>query len=365
MNLFVELCETASPTGQEAGVAAIVTRRLGDLGISVVEDDAAGPTGAGCGNLLARIEGSSDEWIGFCSHLDTVPHNEPVEVLLDEDGSYRSAGETILGADNKAAIVVMLELARRYSTEPPPVGIELLFTVAEEQGLLGALAFDVSALSSERVYVLDLASDIGEVVTLSPTHGRIRAVVTGIEAHAGIAPERGASAIEVAARAIAAMSLGRIDDETTANIGLIEGGTSGNVVAGRCELLGEARSTRENRSAEILGEMAEILMAEASEAGCEVEVEIEEVFAGYETPEDSGALAAAEAALLSRGHEPRRVATGGGSDANALRSKGIDAVLLANGTYDNHTSEESVPRENLVEMLEICCSLVEAKVADC
>lgn len=365
MSLFVELCETASPTGREAEVAGIVRRRLEGLGLSVIEDDAAASTGAGCGNLLARIEGRTDRWIGFCSHLDTVPHEEPIEVVLDEGGIYRSAGATILGADNKAAVVVMLELARRFTEERPPVGVELLFTVAEEQGLLGALAFDTSVLSSEMLFVLDLAADIGEVVTVSPTHGRIRAVVTGVEAHAGLAPEKGASAIEAAARAIAGMSLGRVDEATTANIGLIEGGSSGNVVAGRCELLGEARSTEEGRSAEVIGEMAEVLLAEASDLGCEVEIEIEEVFPGYTISEGSGALEAAERALAACGHEPKRVSTGGGSDANALRPKGIDAILLANGTYDNHTPDESVPRENLMAMLEVCCSVVEGADPAC
>lgn len=359
VNLFVELCETASPTGDEAAVAAMVTQRLEALGLSVSEDDAAAPTGAGCGNLLTRIEGRTDAWIGFCSHLDTVPHAGPIEVLLDGEGVYRSAGETILGADNKAAVVVMLELARRYAKEPPPVGIELLFTVAEEQGLLGAFALDASTLSSDLFFVLDLASDIGQIATVSPTHGQLRAVVTGVEAHAGLAPEKGASAIEAAARAIATMPLGRIDEDTTANIGLIEGGTSGNVVPGRCEVFGEARSTVEGRSAEVLGGMAEALMAEASEIGCEVEVEIKEVFAGYTVPEDSKALAAAEAVLETRGHESSRVSAGGGSDANVLRARGVDALLLANGTYDNHTADESVPRENLAEMFEICCDLIE------
>jgi tripeptide aminopeptidase len=155
------------------------------------------------------------------------------------------------------------------------------------------------------------------------------------------------------------MPLGRIDEDTTANIGLIEGGTSGNVVPGRCEVFGEARSTVEGRSAEVLGRMAEALMAEASEIGCEVEVEIKEVFAGYTVPEDSKALAAAEAVLETRGHESSRVSAGGGSDANVLRARGVDALLLANGTYDNHTADESVPRENLAEMFEICCDLIE------
>jgi len=201
MSRFVRLCETPSPTGRERAVADLVRGELEGLGLTVTEDDAAGPAGAGAGNLLARIPGRADRCLMFCAHLDTVPHDGPIEVELDEDGIYRSAGDTILGADNKAAVAVLIELAARHAEEPPPVGIELLFTVAEEQGLRGAAAFDRSALRAETGFVLDHATAIGEVITAAPTHMRVRAEFKGVEAHAGIRPEDGRSAISPAAAA--------------------------------------------------------------------------------------------------------------------------------------------------------------------
>ncbi len=361
MSRFVRLCETSSPTGDERAVADLVTSELEAFGLTVTEDDAAGPAGAGAGNLLARIPGRSDGYVMFCAHLDTVPHDGPIEVRMDEEGVYRSAGDTILGADNKAAVAVLIELASRHSSEPPPIGIELLFTVAEEQGLLGAAAFDRSALRSETGFVLDHATAIGEVITAAPTHMRIRAEFKGVEAHAGIRPEEGRSAVVAAAAAISAMDLGRIDDETTANIGLIEGGSSGNVVAGRCGLLGEARSVDDDRATAVIASMSEQMVWAASESGCEVDIVTERVFSGYRIPDDSRALRIAEDALRARGHQPARIATGGGSDANVFVAGGMDCVLLANGTWENHTADEWVARDDLAGMLDVCESiLVEA-----
>lgn len=359
MSRFVRLCETPSPTGEERAVADLVTAELESHGLTVVEDEAAGPAGAGAGNLLARIPGRADRYVMFCAHLDTVPHDGPIEVELDDEGVYRSAGDTILGADNKAAVAVLLELAARHSAEPPPVGIELLLTVAEEQGLRGAAAFDMSALRSETGFVLDHASAIGEVITAAPTHMRIEAELIGVEAHAGIRPEDGRSAIVAAASAIASMELGRLDDETTANVGLIEGGSSGNVVPGRCRLYGEARSVDDDRATAVIAAMSEQIVWAASEAGCEVSIVTERIFPGYRVPDDSEALRLAEAGLRSRGHEPSRIATGGGSDANVFVAGGMDCVLLANGTWENHTPAEWVAREDMAAMLAVCEGILE------
>ncbi len=232
---FVRLCEIRSPTGEEREVTDTVAAELRALGLEVSEDDAAGPAKAGAGNLLARLPGRSGEWVMFCAHIDTVPHEGLIEVVND-DGVFRSRGETILGADNKAAVAVFMELVARHAEEPPPVGIELLLTVAEEQGLRGAKAFDASALRSSCGFVLDHASAIGEVIVSSPTQQRVLADFDGVEAHAGIRPEDGSNAIAAAAAAISRMELGRLDEETTANVGLIEGGTSGNVVPGHCRV---------------------------------------------------------------------------------------------------------------------------------
>jgi tripeptide aminopeptidase len=363
LSRFSRLCEIASPTGQEAEVAAAVRAELESFGLEVHEDEAAGPAGAGCGNLLSRVPGEGPGWVMFCAHLDTVPHEGPIQVVLDDD-VYRSAGDTILGADNKAAVAVLIELAARHSRSPAPVGLELLFTVAEEQGLRGAAAFDCSSLRAQTAFVLDHATDIGEVITAAPSHHRIEATFTGVEAHSGLNPEAGRSAIVAAAAAIGEMDLGRLDEETTANIGLIEGGTSGNVIPGSCSIQGEARSTDPARAIAVISEMSDAIVWAASSHGCEVDITTERLFGAYRVDDGSRALEIAEAALSARGHEPRRVSTGGGSDANVFAQAGIDVVLLANGTYANHTADEYVPRANLGEMLEVCEAIV-AEAGQC
>jgi tripeptide aminopeptidase len=356
---FVRLCEIRSPTGEEREVADTIAAELRALGLEVSEDDAAEAAAAGAGNLIARLPGREDRWLMFCAHIDTVPHEGQVEVV-DDEGVFRSRGETILGADNKAAVAVFIELVARHAEtgEPPPVGIELLLTVAEEQGLRGAKAFDPTLLRSDCGFVLDHASPVGEVIVASPTQQQVLADFVGVEAHAGIRPEVGNNAIAAAAAAISRMELGRLDEETTANVGLIEGGTSGNVVPGRCEIVAEARSLDADRAAEVAGRLTEACAWGAGEHGCDADVRVHELFRGYRIAPASPALALAEAGLRRAGHEPQRTATGGGSDANALILNGFDCVLLANGTDANHTSEESVSARNLDAMLEVCEGIV-------
>lgn len=338
-------------------MADTIAAELRVLGLEVSEDDAAGSAEAGAGNLLARLPGQSEEWVMFCAHIDTVPHRGQIEVV-ESDGVFRSAGETILGADNKAAVAVFMELVARHADAPPPVGIELVLTVAEEQGLRGAKAFEASALRSNCGFVLDHASAIGEVIVSSPTQQRVLADFVGVEAHAGIRPEDGNNAIAAAAAAISRMELGRLDEETTANVGVIAGGTSGNVVPGHCEIVAEARSLDSGRAAEVAGSLSDACTWGASEHGCDADVRIEELFRGYRIAPSSPALALAEAGLRRAGFEPERTATGGGSDANALIVDGFDCVLLANGTAANHTPEESVSARNLDAMLEVCEGIV-------
>jgi tripeptide aminopeptidase len=236
--------------------------------------------------------------------------------------------------------------------------VELLLTVAEEEGLRGAKAFDHGALRARSSFVLDHASPIGEVITAAPTHQRITADFEGAEAHAGIRPEAGHNAIAAAAAAVAGMELGRLDEETTANIGVIEGGTATNVVPAHCRVAGEARSIDAGRAAAVVGAMSDACAWGATEHGCDVDVRIAEEFRGYRIPSGSPSLALAEAGLRRVGVEPLRVATGGGSDANALIAAGLDCVLLANGTEANHTPQESVPAANLDAMLAVCEAIV-------
>jgi tripeptide aminopeptidase len=361
LDRFARLCEIPSPTGAERAAADAVLAELGELGVEVAEDEAAGPARAGAGNLIARVPGrAGQEWVAFFAHLDTVPHEGPIEVEL-ADGVYRSRSETILGADNKAAVTVLIELAARHAREPAAIGIELVFTVAEEDGLRGAKELELGALRSRFGYVLDHASPIGEVITAAPTLQRLLAEFEGAEAHAGIRPEGGHSAIEAAAAAVGAMRLGRLDERTTANVGVIEGGTATNVVPRRCRIDAEARSLDDARAAETMTAMLDACTWAASERSCDLEAEVTEVFRAYRLASGSRGVRIAHEALSRCGHEACEAATGGGSDANALLARGFEAVLLANGTEANHTPQESVAASRMIEMLAVCEAI--AKIA--
>jgi tripeptide aminopeptidase len=362
LDRFVRLCEIASPTGDERAVADELLRELRDLGVEVAEDDRAEAADAASGNLIARVPGSGDRWISFFAHMDTVPHDGPIEVVED-GGLFRSRGETILGADNKAAVAVLMELAARHASDAPAAGVELVFTPAEEDGLRGARELDVSTLRAPFGFVLDHASPIGEVIVAAPTYKHVVATFTGQEAHAGIRPEDGNSAIAAAAAAVAGMELGRLDDETTANVGTIAGGTASNVVPGTCVIAGEARSIDGERAGAMIGAMVDACTWAAGEHDVDVDVEVTEKFRGYRADEDSAAVQLASQALSRRGHDPSLVATGGGSDANALRLQGYEAVLLANGTSANHTPQESVTAKAMVEMLAVCEAAVDLAAA--
>ncbi len=357
LDRFKRLCEIASPTGSERAVADAVAGELRGLGLDVVEDEAAGPARAGAGNLIARVPGTGEGWVMFCAHLDTVPHDGPIEVEF-ADGLFRSRGETILGADNKAAVTVLVELAARQAALPAASGIELVFTVAEEDGLRGAKELDVAELRSPFGFVLDHATPIGELITAAPTHQRLVAEFEGLEAHAGLRPEDGHSAIEAAAAAIAAMDLGRIDPETTANVGLIEGGSAANVVAASCRVEGEARSLDEEKMAVAMGAMVDACTWAASARRCDCDIDVREEFRGYRLASSSPTVRLARAALERRGIEAVEAATGGGSDANALIARGYEALLLANGTAANHTAQESVSADAIVKMLGVCEAIV-------
>jgi len=358
---FVRYCEVPSVTGNERAMIDLLAAELRELGIDSREDDSAGPARAGAGNLIAQVPAAerdgATESVAFFAHVDTVPHDEPI-VVVDDDGVFRTAGETILGADNKAAVAVVMELAARLVAEPGPVGLELVFTVAEEQGLRGAAALDVESLRSSYGYVLDHATPIGEVIVAAPTYKKLIAEFRGVESHAGIRPEDGRSAIAAATAAIATMDLGRLDAETTANIGVIDGGTAPNVVAGRCHVEGEARALDSGRAEAVAQTMVDACSWAAGEAGVDVDLLVETYFRGYRIKPASRPLAIARAALESCGVEPVEVSTGGGSDANALRAAGYDALLLANGTEANHTPDESVAAEALVRMLDVCAAIV-------
>ncbi|MGI8429650.1 MAG: M20/M25/M40 family metallo-hydrolase [Solirubrobacteraceae bacterium] len=356
---FTALCRIESPSGRERVCADRVSAELRQAGVEVSEDDSGEAAGSDAGNLLARIAGRGSASILLCAHLDTVALSAPVEPVC-VNGGWENAHEGILGADNKAAVAVMLTLARALAgdPEPPEVGVELLFTVGEEVGLRGASEFDVARLRSRLGYVFDHASPIGEVVLGSPTLHRIVADFQGRAAHAGIRPQDGRSAIVAAARAVATMHLGRLDAHTTANVGTISGGTSTNVVPERCRLEAEARSLDESRVEALVTEMVDHLQDAADASECDLDVTTRRLFKGYRTRAGAAQITLAERALSACGYQPKHIVTGGGSDANALQAKGFPCANLADGTERNHEPGERISFDALEGMLRVATALV-------
>ncbi len=355
---FQALCRIPSPTGSERKVADWLTAELGSLGLEVIEDQAGALVGSDAGNLLARIPGRSESWLLLCAHMDTVPLVSAVEPVL-VDGGYENANPGIVGADNKAAVAVLVEVARRFAADPPPVGIELLFTIAEETGLHGAKAFDASQLHARFGYVFDHATPIGEIVVASPTYMRIDAEVRGRAAHAGLHPEHGVNAIVAAAHAVSAMPQGRLDAETTANVGLISGGTATNVVPDTCRVQSEVRGIEQVRVDEVTTASVDALQDAADSAGCDLDIGLERMFTGYRVRPGEPSLALAESALEAIGYVPRRISSGGGSDANAFRVNGLEVTNLANGSERAHERTERISLTALHDGLALALTLVQ------
>jgi tripeptide aminopeptidase len=353
--LFLELAAIPSPSGEEEAVADRVRAYLRDLGVESDADAA--------GNLLARLpatDGEGGEPIFLCAHLDTVPPTGPIEPVV-ADGVVTNSAPTILGADDKAAVAVLLEAARLLLSEGRPhAGVELLFTTREETGLEGAFAFDASRLQARLGFVYDYSGTIGEIVVAAPSGRTIDVVFTGRPAHAGINPEDGRSAIAAAARAISDLRLGRLDEETTANVGLIDGGSALNVVPARCRLAVEARSRDDRKLAELVQEMLDSFAFAAAVAECEVETRVEDKYRGYRLAADDPALLLARVALEGAGFDPREVEVGGGADANVFNERGLHCVNVANGMANVHTADEAIAVADLEAMVRVTLELVTA-----
>jgi tripeptide aminopeptidase len=360
--LFTELAAIPSPPGSERAVADRVAAYLQDLGLEVFEDDAGAQIGASAGNLLARLEPSSANGgtpIFLCAHLDTVQPTGPLEPVVVDD-VVRNAGGTILGADNKAAVAAMLEAVRLILSENRPhAGIELLFTPKEEVGLQGAKAFDAERLEAGVGFVFDHAAPIGEVMLGAPHARALDVTMRGRAAHAGIAPEEGRSAIAAAARAITDFRLGRLDDETTANVGLIEGGTAKNIVPDRCSFSIDVRSHDERKLADLVQEMLETITFAAALEQCEAETTVDESYRGYRFARGDLPVRLACAALEREGFQPRLALGGGGADANIFNERGRPCVNLANGMSAIHTPDEHIAVADLERMVDVTLALVD------
>jgi tripeptide aminopeptidase len=363
LDLFTELAAVPSPSGEERLVADQVTRYLGDCGIEVDEDGSGPETGSTIGNLYARLEPTSaGEPLLLCAHLDTVPPTASIEPVV-EDGIVRNQAGTILGADDKAAVAVILEAARRVLAENRPhAGIELLFTPKEEVGLVGAYAFDHTRLRARLGYVYDQAAPIGTVILGAPYSRSLEVTFHGRAAHSGMHPEEGRSAIVAAARAITEMRLGRVDEDSTANVGTITGGTATNIVPEWCSFVAEARSHDESKLADLVQEMQDAITFAAGVAECDVETKLRKSYRGYRFTRGDDAVVLAARALERCGHTVAYELSGGAADANVFNERGLQCVNLANGMTSIHTADEHIAVADLEAMVDVTLALVQTAV---
>ena len=359
LDTFLDLVRIDSPTGRESGVAAYMARALEAAGCEVRVDDSAEVTGADTGNVIARIPGAvSGAVVALSAHMDCVQPCEGVEPVV-ADGVVHSAGETVLGSDDKAGLAAMVELAQRLrESGTPHAEVRFLVTVSEETGLLGAKALSAEDCAADLCLVLDGDGSVGGIVTAAPTHYTFSATFTGRASHAGVEPEKGVSAIAMAADAIGRMELGRLDDRTTANIGTIAGGRATNIVAPTCVLTGECRSRDAARIETVRESMDDAMRGAATDAGGTVDVVWTLEYRGFSAAEDSTALALVEAACHDIGVTPRRFATGGGSDANVISVHGVPTFVLSSGMTNVHSVDEEIA----VADLEALADLLEAVV---
>ncbi|RWZ60146.1 M20/M25/M40 family metallo-hydrolase [Halobacillus fulvus] len=358
---FLELVQIDSETKEEAAIARVLKEKFETLGLEVLEDQAMEKTGHGANNLICNLKGSKSDAdpIYFTSHMDTVVPGKGIKPSI-EDGYVITDGTTILGADDKAGVAAILEAIRSLSEQEVEHGdLQFVITVGEESGLVGAKALDSSLLKAKYGYALDSDGQVGNIIISAPTQAKINAIVKGKTAHAGVAPEKGVSAITLASKAVAKMPLGRIDDETTANIGRFEGGQKTNIVCDHVEILAEARSLVPEKMEAQVEKMKKAFEETAKEMGGEVELDIDVMYPGFKQKAGDQVVEVARAAALSIGRTSELLTSGGGSDANIIAGFGIPTVNLAVGYEEIHTTNERMPVAELEKVAELVTAIVE------
>lgn len=358
---FTDLVKIYAPSKGEREVADELKKRLKQLGASkVVEDNEGAVNGGNAGNIIAIFNENMPGLpsIALTAHMDCVENCKDIEPIL-ENGIFTSKGNTILGGDDKAGVAAILEaLALMKENYLPHGKITVIFTVQEESGLDGSKNIEEKYIQGiDFGYVLDADGKAGTFYTEGPGHYNIIATYKGKAAHAGIEPEKGINAIQMAAKGIANCPTGRIDEETTCNIGLIEGGMATNIVPETCTVKVEARSRNEEKLEKIVNEIKSAL----SNVEGEVEIQCEKSYDSFNISEDSAALRLAKDACKAGGFEMELKKTGGGSDANWFGTKGFPAVLMGVGMKDFHTNKENLALQDLTEATELVYRIIEVQ----
>lgn len=358
---FFELVQIDSETKHEEGIVTVLKDKMEKLGFTVIEDDTKAVTGHGAGNLIATLPGTveSADPIYFTCHMDTVVPGKGIKPELREDGYIYSDGTTILGADDKAGIAALFEMARVLKEDDKPHGdIQFIITAGEESGLVGAKAMDPSLLKAKYGYAVDSDGKVGGIVTAAPFQAKLWTTIHGKTAHAGVAPEKGVSAINIAAKSIAAMTLGRIDSETTANIGRFEGGQATNIVCDEVHILAEARSINSDKLDKQTAHMLETFEKTAAAMGGKAVTEVKLMYPGFSFNEDAEVVQTAMEAIRNVGREPELMTSGGGSDGNVFNGAGVPTVTLSVGYEEIHTKNERMPVEELNKLTELLIEIV-------
>ena len=363
VNGFMELVTIDSPTKHEEEVSKFLKLKLFELGFEISEDNVGEKIGGTTNNLFGFLSGtmpnaSTLPTIMLNAHMDCVPPCIGVVPQLI-DGVITSKGDTILGSDDKAGIIAILEGVRRLKEQNIPFcNVQVIFSVAEEGGVNGAKHMDKSKIKADLGYVLDVGGSPGTIVYAAPGINQFHIKVKGRAAHAGIEPENGINAIQVLSKALVNFPQGRIDHETTANIGMISGGNASNIVAEHAEVICEIRSINANTLSDLTKDVIELFENTAKENNAEIEVELDEHFNAFNLAQDTLSIKLVQNVIQHIGLEPQLITTGGGSDANIFNAFGLPAIPLGIGMTDVHTTHENITTEHLEQTCQIVMGIL-------
>lgn len=360
LNDFFELLRINSPSKEERSLARVLKNKLAKLNLSVIEDDTGTKIGGNTGNLIAHCQGNlpTAPKLLLSAHMDCVQFCLGVQPHLSQ-GVIASDGTTILGADDKAGIAPILEALHTIAEQQIDHGdIQIIFTVAEEEGLYGSKHLDPALISADFGYCLDSSGRPGKIIVKAPGENNMIIHVQGKSAHAGLAPEQGIHAITIAAKAIAAIKQGRIDHETTANIGIIEGGVATNIIPASAILTCEARSCDESKLALQTKHMTDTFERIAKENDATTKITVKQSYPAYTLDTSSPVITTACKAMTKAGLTPELITSGGGSDSNFFNTYGIPCAVLSVGMTKAHTNEEFILEEDLYKTAEMIVELI-------
>lgn len=355
---FLEMVKISSPSLRERKMADYLVEKMRSIGMEVYEDDAGAKIGGNAGNVVGILRGNSDYQIMFSAHMDTVTPCENVKPLI-KNGRVVSSGDTILGADDKAGIAAILEACQTVaeSGKDHPT-IMALFSVAEETRLLGAYNFDHTKYNIKYGFILDSSGKPGTVVKRAPYHDKIEIKFIGKAAHAGIEPEKGINALYVASHAISKFKMGRIDENTTFNLGIVKGGRATNIVMEEVRITGEARSFDERSLGLISEEVIEISRNTAEHFRAGIDYEVKREYDGFSFSEDSEIIKIVKKAVAEVGLPFEAQSLGGGSDTNVYNSKGVNTVNLGIGMSKPHAMDEYIEIKDLEDTAAIVVAII-------